>query len=406
MTTIQALTVISNTPEKRLAQFDHQVAGQSLILRYDECTICKCLIHREFMFYKHMPSSLRQFVPKFKGVIQLSIEGTSSTQGRSSPDYPENTDGPDGHGQGTSIDSARLRALSKTTRVGDTEEALYNFMLLEDLMCPYKRPCILDLKVGVRQHGDDASPEKMAYQIQKCRDTTSHSLGIRLCGMKSYLPAEGKYETKDKMFGRQLDDNHLKREIINFLSNGEDLRTDLIDPILRLLKSLKTVIEALEGYRFYSCSLLIIYEGLTSDLDTEVPTLTPENFSYSTGWLPRPQHQANKNGDHQTEPDPINADLIHVVPATDSLIHDPDSLGTSTLEDHSPNGTNGDRIHWGQVSNGRKHKDPVSIRIVDFAHATFEGFDGDTVKHIGPDHGFLLGVSTLLEIFDDLKNKD
>lgn len=52
-----------------------------------------------------------------------------------------------------------------------------DFMLLENITSNYHLPCILDLKMGTRQHGDDASDEKRNRQMAKCAATTSASLG-------------------------------------------------------------------------------------------------------------------------------------------------------------------------------------------------------------------------------------
>ena len=40
----------------------------------------------------------------------------------------------------------------------------------------------------------------------------------------------------------------------------------------------------------------------------------------------------------------------------------------------------------------------VTVKIIDFALATFQGFLGDPIVHHGPDTGFLKGLDSLLDI--------
>uniref|UniRef100_A0A336MUB7 Kinase n=1 Tax=Culicoides sonorensis TaxID=179676 RepID=A0A336MUB7_CULSO len=216
----------SDEDEIALYPLSNQVGGHTRLLVLNQSTVIKPLNIRELEFYQNIPSDIQQFVPKYK-------------------------------------DNEKL--LMKVHKNGNATEVLNNFLMLENITSQFRHPCILDLKMGTRQHGDDASAEKRTKQMAKCLASTSASLGVRLCGMQVFQADADHFLRRDKYWGRELNEDGFKGALHNFFHNGYKLRTKIIKLVLDKLESMKRVIER--------HSLLIVYEGEESDSIPNVPLI-------------------------------------------------------------------------------------------------------------------------------------
>jgi len=278
---------------------------------YDDRYVCKPLNRRELQFYQCIPKQLSPLVPGFVGTLSIG----------------ENEDGEEFYSSSSKMGKHSEKSVSS------------DYLVLENLTMGYKKPCVLDLKMGTRMYGDFASEAKRQSQKKKTIKTTSAKLGVRFCGSQRFSVSKNHFEKLDKYVGRKATETEFRDLLENFFNNNGILRTDIISSVINEVSDMRKSLTHLDQFRFYSSSLLIIYEGRQFSDVGEARSFESE--------------------------DSMDCDSF------DCMMR-----------------SRGDTM--------------AKIKIIDFANATMPGVFEDDRIHEGPDAGFLLGLENLQEILESL----
>ena len=263
-------------------------------------------------------------------------------------------------------------------------------VVLENVAAHFKKPNILDVKLGSRLWANDAPMAKRVKLDKVAEETTSKPLGLRIEGMKTYQGAlsntvgnatSGEYHFYGKLYGRSFSTETIARGFEEYfqLAKGLKAKGPIRKVIRRFMENLKSMESALEKEesRMYSASLLFVYEGdqqsLQDAIVTERDIIASLTSKVSDG-------DDSTNGDGATTDDRATKGI-------DSTIGN----GTADVNVEDRDGEEDE----GDDDEGVKFPAIQSLKLIDFAHA--EWTPGQ-----GPDENILRGIRNTNKILAGL----
>lgn len=287
--------------------------------------------------------------------------------------------------------------------------------MLENVAAGFKRPNVLDVKLGARLWADDALPEKRAKLDAVSQETTSSSLGFRICGMKVYTgvngesdeggltnPYDAKHEGRegekgevvekdgfrryDKWYGRSFNDGNVKEGFEAFFAGAKLGGVDRSKLVARrVIEELKRVQQALEveESRMYSASVLIVYEG------------DPEALEHALEEEKRALDKPPTQDDDDEEDEEVSLEELQQDGSLQLV--DINNLGQAGIPQQDINipidpSTVADLGDEDDEEDVPKVHD---LRLIDFAHAQW-------TPGQGPDENSLRGVRNLIKVLDGI----
>ncbi|CAD6563965.1 MAG: hypothetical protein ASARMPRED_002594 [Alectoria sarmentosa] len=374
--------------KSQLIAFDNVAAGHDGVLSdpSGELVIKPCK-QSEIDFYDSTSAhpDLIAHIPTFFGKISLGAD-TNPAHAAGALILPSETDPEPSviHGVPDTMIVENAWAPSNGGRI-HTDSAV----VLENVAAGFKKPNILDVKLGARLWADDAPMAKRVRLDKIAEETTSKPLNLRIEGMKTYRAALINGETRDgyrfydKTYGRNFTVETIAHGFEEYfqLTKGAKAKGAVRKVIRRFIEDLRAVESVIEKEesRMYSASLLFVYEGdqqaLQDAFETERNIINSLDRKVSDG-----EDLTSGNGATNGD-DLIKGNGTANGNGTDADVHVDDD------DDEKEEGE--------EKSEEIKFPAIQSLKLIDFAHA--EWTPGQ-----GPDENILHGIRNTTKILTSL----
>ncbi|KIO24087.1 hypothetical protein M407DRAFT_244581 [Tulasnella calospora MUT 4182] len=331
--------------------FDGQVGGHAGVMTVEDGSmIIKDSLPKERAFYALLGTHealapLRDYVPEYMGQIKLT-----------------------GVTEGVEVGHEVLQ------EIASGKESI----VLRNVAYEFKKPNILDIKLGTVLYDESANEEKQARMIETARKTTSLESGVRLTGFKVWDPSKNDYEQTPKSYGKSIKVSQLPEGMAKFFPaasiQDRGLLNAVIDGIIGEVQEIKEIFEKVE-MRMVGGSLLIVWEGDEEALKASLSATEELPEGGLTG-----KHKAEAAAAAPAAAERALNEVEVELPGGKGAAEEESAETSSSLS----------------TSSSKKLSLGYAVKMIDFAHTRLAPGEG-------PDKGVLLGMETTLKLLEGRK---
>ncbi|XP_071952821.1 inositol polyphosphate multikinase-like [Antedon mediterranea] len=175
------------------------------------------------------------------------------------------------------------------------------YLKLEDVTKKYRKPCIMDVKIGCQTYEDSATQFKK--ENAKIKYPNMLKVGFQISGMRIYYANSNKYEYYDKSYGRHFEEDTVIEGLKKFFQFDENFQFEAVTEMLYLLYRLEDWFVHQNMFHFISSSILFVYEGDKSDDSVlkvkpcdSIPKLVPKNYTSKANEVFDKEEVTTENG--------------------------------------------------------------------------------------------------------------